>query len=248
VRARVHHLGLLVPVVICLIAVGAYVGIASAGSRTAAPVTKSNSAAPAVRPTASPTASVAPATASPAALAALNKLAISDAFVANYVRDDFGAGWKDPDHNGCDARNDVLNRDLTAQVYKPGTHDCVVLSGTLADPYTGTTISFVRGNVSSMAVQIDHIVPLGWAWQHGAATWTPEQRLVFANDPTNLLAVSGPANEAKSDKGPADWMPANVAYRCDYISKFEGSLVKYNFSVAKGDLAAIRSYLTSCTN
>lgn len=127
-----------------------------------------------------------------------------------------------------------------------GTHGCVDLTGILADPYTGQTSAFVRGNVSSMAVQIDHVVPLGWAWQHGAATWTAEQRIVFANDPSNLLAVSGPANEAKSDKGPGEWMPANAAYRCTCIQEFEGSLVKYSLSDAKRDLAAIRSYLATC--
>lgn len=186
------------------------------------------------------------ATVATSALSALNKLTVSNAFVAHYVRANFGKGWKDPDRNGCDARNDVLARDLTAVTFKPGTHDCVVLTGTLADPYTGQTLAFVRGHITSMTVQIDHIVPLGWAWQHGAATWTADQRLVFANDPSNLLAVSGPANESKSDKGPGEWMPANTAYRCTYIQKFEASLVKYKFSIAQDDLATIRGYLATC--
>src|SRR4051794_39198365 len=29
-----------------------------------------------------------------------------------YEREKFSKGWKDPDHNGCDARNDILSRDL----------------------------------------------------------------------------------------------------------------------------------------
>jgi len=38
-----------------------------------------------------------------------------------YARDQFGVAWADVDHNGCDTRNDILKRDLTAIVYKAGT-------------------------------------------------------------------------------------------------------------------------------
>ena len=53
-----------------------------------------------------------------------------------YRRDQFGQRWRDIDRNGCDQRNDVLARDLTGPVFKPGTRNCLVLSGTLHDPYT----------------------------------------------------------------------------------------------------------------
>ncbi|KFI68243.1 hypothetical protein [Bifidobacterium magnum] len=62
-----------------------------------------------------------------------------------YARDQFGPAWSDVDHNGCDTRNDILKRDLTDTTFKSGTHDCVVLTGTLADPYTGGNIAFQRG-------------------------------------------------------------------------------------------------------
>ncbi|MFP5371209.1 MAG: hypothetical protein ACLGI3_10745, partial [Actinomycetes bacterium] len=62
-----------------------------------------------------------------------------------YDRDLFGSGWGDPDRNGCDTRNDVLARDLTAEVFKPGTRNCVVLTGALVDPYSGRAIAFQRG-------------------------------------------------------------------------------------------------------
>ncbi|WP_311316816.1 MULTISPECIES: DUF1524 domain-containing protein [unclassified Curtobacterium] len=103
-----------------------------------------------------------------------------------YDRDSFGPAWADTDHNGCDQRNDVLARDLTAVTYKPGTHDCVVLTGTLADPYTGQEISFTHGSTTSTAVQIDHMVPLSWAYQHEASTWTEQRREQLATDLNNL--------------------------------------------------------------
>jgi len=172
--------------------------------------------------------------------------AVEATFADGYTRDQFGAGWKDPDRNGCDARNDILARDLTAVIFKPGTQDCVVASGSLKDPYTGTTIGFVRGNGTSEMVQIDHIVPLSWAWQHGAAAWTPEQRLAFANDPLNLLAVDGPTNASKSDSGPAGWLPPDTTYRCAYADRFTDVLTAYSMGIDAADRAALAAVAQTC--
>lgn len=132
-----------------------------------------------------------------------------------YTRNEFGQAWADTDHNGCDTRNDILARDLRSPVFKAGTRDCVVLSGRLEDPYTGASIAFQRGERSA-DVQIDHIVPLSDAWQKGAQQWTAQKRLSFANDPANLRAVDGPANQQKSDGDLATWLPANRSFRCEY--------------------------------
>ena len=53
-----------------------------------------------------------------------------------YSREQFGPAWADVDHSGCDQRNETLARGMTSLTFKPETHDCVVLTGTLADPYT----------------------------------------------------------------------------------------------------------------
>jgi hypothetical protein len=50
-----------------------------------------------------------------------------------YSRGEFGAAWADVDRNGCDTRNDILARDLEGETFKPGTQNCVVATGTLAD-------------------------------------------------------------------------------------------------------------------
>ena len=75
-----------------------------------------------------------------------------------YKRTQFGKAWADVDHNGCDTRNDILNRDLTGVRHKWRTHNCVVKSGKLHDPYTGKDIKFKKGKKTSTAVQIDHVV------------------------------------------------------------------------------------------
>lgn len=158
----------------------------------------------------------------------------------------FGSAWIDSDRNGCDQRNDVLDRDLTAKTYKPDTRDCVVLTGTLADPYTGASIRFERGQDTSTAVQIDHIYPLGMAWRQGAQQWTQEQRIAFANDVDNLVAVDGPANGQKSDSGPAAWLPPNKGYRCEYVIDFIEITAKYDLSLPQPDVDAARRILERC--
>ncbi|WP_216382433.1 HNH endonuclease family protein [Arcanobacterium phocae] len=159
----------------------------------------------------------------------------------------FGTPWKDMDHNQCDTRNDILARDLTNVDFSPrpgvqtreqgigqGVRKCknaTVYSGTLEDPYTGQTIQFDRAKNASK-VQIDHVIPLGYAYRHGAWKLAQEgkKKLLeeFANDPINLVAVEQRANIVKSDKGPAEWMPDNTSYRCEYAVRMSEVLQKYN--------------------
>ncbi|WP_426624409.1 HNH endonuclease family protein [Leifsonia sp. McL0607] len=156
---------------------------------------------------------------------------------------DFGPAWYDIDENGCSTRDDVLARDLDNVVTTDG---CTVLAGMLNDLYTATTIGFRRGVETSRLVQIDHVVPLAYAWGHGASTWTGEQRLDYANDPRVLLAVDGSANQAKGAAGPASWMPSNSAFACAYVARFVGILHDYQLSVDAADRTVISSILTSC--
>nr|WP_082368765.1 DUF1524 domain-containing protein [Arthrobacter sp. ERGS1:01] len=162
-----------------------------------------------------------------------------------YSRSEFGAAWTDVDKNGCDTRNDILNRDLTATTFKPGTHGCIVLTGVLADPYTATTIHFTRGATSS-AVQIDHVVALSDAWQKGAQKLTAATRLALANDPANLLAVDGPSNQQKSDGDAATWLPPNKAYRCDYVARQVSVKAAYSLWVTAGEHDAMAAVLKDC--
>jgi len=163
-----------------------------------------------------------------------------------YSREQFGPAWSDVDHNGCDTRNDMLRRDLTALALRPGTRDCVVLSGVLADPYTAAAIHFLRGNATSTAVQIDHVVALSDAWQKGAQQLSPAQRLSFANDPLNLLAVDGPANQSKSDGDAATWLPPNKSYRCNYVARQISVKSSYGLWVTQAEHDAMARVLSDC--
>ncbi|KGM02878.1 hypothetical protein Q760_10985, partial [Cellulomonas cellasea DSM 20118] len=163
-----------------------------------------------------------------------------------YDRDLFGSGWVDVDRNGCDTRNDVLARDLEPQTFKPGTRDCVVLTGTLADPYSGRTIEFLRGNATSTAVQVDHVVALSDAWQKGAQQWDEATRTRFANDPMNLLAVDGPLNAQKGDGDTATWLPPHKPFRCTYVARQVGVKYTYGLWVTEAERAAMVSVLSAC--
>jgi len=148
----------------------------------------------------------------------------------------FGPAWTDTEHTGCDTRNRVLRVQLTDVVYKAGTHDCKVISGVLNDPYSGSTIAFVTGGPSE--VEIDHVYALARAWDAGASNWTYEERVQFANDTDNLLAVSKAANSAKSDSGPGDWMPDNTAFRCLFVHTYLSVAAKYQLAITEDDRAA----------
>src|SRR3954463_7330056 len=181
------------------------------------------------------------------ALAALAAIGVKGrAPRTGYDRDQFGAGWFDVDRNGCDTRNDILARDLSSETFKPGTRNCVVLTGTLADPYSGRSIAFQRGATTSDDVQIDHVVALSDAWQKGAQGWDTARRTAFANDPINLLAVDGPLNVQKGDGDAATWLPPNRSYRCPYVARQVAVKVSYGLWMTQAEQNAIATVLSSC--
>jgi hypothetical protein len=170
----------------------------------------------------------------------------------DYRRAAFGDAWTDDNdapggHNGCDTRNDILNRDLVDKTYV-AIKRCpdAVASGTLHDPYTNATIAFVRGNQVGASVQIDHIVPLALAWDLGARDWTDAMRIRFANDPANLLAVAGQANQDKGDAEPATWMPPNHAFWCQYAMQFIVVLRGYALPVDQSSAQELRDAAATC--
>lgn len=173
----------------------------------------------------------------------LQQLPIADENGDGYRRAAFGKGWKDLDGNGCSTRDEILARDLENTESSNG---CVITSGTLNDPYTGASIDFTRGEKSSQAVQIDHQVPLSQAWASGARDWDKERRVEFANDPENLLAVDGSANQSKQDKDAAEWLPDNPNEQCGYVARQVYIKDKYQLSIDQREHDALSDVLQSC--
>ena len=235
------------------------------GTVTTVPATPSASAAPSS--TRSPTASRTPGsvtTVTPAptsapepsetpvravtppsgAFLALEDLPVAAAgTMSDYDRDDLFGGWIDADGDCEDSRNEVLARDLTGVTSADG---CKVDTGTLADPYTGATIDFVRGVATSGDVQVDHVVSLGNAWVTGARRLSPADRAALANDPLNLLAVDGPTNGSKSDQDASGWLPPNRAFACDMVAVQIAVKSRYDLWVTAPEKTAMAEVLSGC--
>ena len=169
------------------------------------------------------------------ALDELNKLEVKGrAPKTGYTRKQFGNGWGKID--GCSVREVILARDLSDEKVGEG---CKVLSGVLQDPYTGQTIHFQRGEKTSSKVQIDHVVALSDAWQKGAQN-------LSANDPLNLLASEGQANQNKGDSDASAWLPPNKDFRCQYVARQIAVKKKYRLWVTDAEKQASAHVLEKC--
>lgn len=131
---------------------------------------------------------------------------------SDYDRKAYG-GWIDIDNDCQNTRHEVL---LSSSIVSPrmGPNQCKVVSGRWFDPYSGQYFT------KASELDIDHIVPLKWAHDSGAAEWPDDKKQAFANDVANLLAVSASLNRKKGASPPNEWLPPNKAYRCKYIVKF----------------------------
>lgn len=157
-----------------------------------------------------------------------------------YSREQFGKGWA-KDSSGCDTRNRILKRDLKEAQENS---KCQVISGILDDPYTGKQIIFSRDKAS--AIQIDHVVALSDAWQKGAQQISTEERKQLANDPLNLLASDGSANQQKGDSDAATWLPPNKSFRCEYVSRQIAVKKKYKLWITEAEKSAMQTVLANC--
>ncbi|MDR8410081.1 HNH endonuclease family protein [Nonomuraea sp. 3-1Str] len=163
-----------------------------------------------------------------------------------YARTRYGDNWADTASgvpyagNGCRTRDDLLTRDGQDVRYRKGSR-CEVVAMRLTDPYTGRSIEWRKSRAEE--VQVDHVVPLAYAWRMAATRWPMSKRLNFANDPLNLLPVDGAANEQKDASGPAGWLPPRRRIRCAYVTRFAQVALKYGVPVTPADKQAM---ITQC--
>jgi len=132
--------------------------------------------------------------------------------VEKYNRDLFGR-WSDLDGNCLNTRHELLKKYSTIPIIlrKSG---CLVEFGRWIDLYTGKIF------VNAKSVDIDHLVPLKFAWDHGAAEWSQKKMRSFYNNPMNLFVVGRKINREKGAFGPLDWLPPSSSFKCSYIIKF----------------------------
>ena len=118
---------------------------------------------------------------------------------------------------------------------------CFVTTGYWFDPYTNQYFT------DDDDLDVDHIVPLKWSFDHGAANWPVSLKAAFAYDFENLIAVKDTENREKRAKGPDKWLPDNHGYRCDYIKRFVSIVNKYQLTFTASENRTVRKMLTACT-
>lgn len=156
---------------------------------------------------------------------------LSDGY-SKYNRKLFG-GWSDTDRDCQNMRHELL-QDLSTAVVSFSQNTCRVTRGRWLDPYTDKIF------YESHLLDIDHLVPLKYSWDRGAHAWTSQKRRQFSNDPINLFAVEKSVNRQKSASGPAEWLPPNIKFRCQYTLRFQRVIKLYALSQSDAELEAIK--------
>ena len=125
-------------------------------------------------------------------------------------------GWLDVDEDCQNTRHEVLISRSRIEPILDET-ECIVISGEWYDPYTGMTIT------DPGELDIDHFIPLAEAHRSGGAAWNDSLRHAFGNDLSEngvLIPVLASVNRSKGDRDPADWLPPNESYHCQYIERW----------------------------
>lgn len=160
-----------------------------------------------------------------------------------YSRSHFGHGWADKDSDCQNERQEALIDASTVPVVFANSSRCRVIHGRWISPFTGSVIT------NAGDIDIDHVVPLSWAWKHGADAWNKHKRQKFANDRRNLWPVEAGLNRQKSDSGPDEWLPP--ANQCQYISRFKRIVLIYGLELTpseKGQLDRLLSVHCGAVN
>ena len=206
-----------------------------------APITTTPTTPVATSPTpTTPAPTTQPQTTQPPAPSDPVGLRIEPEYVGGYDRDLF-ADWYDADRNGCNTRKEVLIAESLDPVQIGS--GCTITGGRWFSIYDNVETT------DSSKFDIDHMVPLSEAWGSGAWNWNTDQRKHFANDldqPFFLIAVTASSNRSKSDRDPAEWMPPNSGYHCEYVRIWIEIKRAWDLSVDQAEHNYLAQKLASC--
>ena len=158
--------------------------------------------------------------------------AVSTSSSSGYSRAQFGRDYVDVDRDGCDTREELL----TAPGPCPPHADNNI---TITDPYSGETVT------GRTRIDVEHIIPLHWIWQHGANRWTMSRRVGFANDydsadgVNNAILASSHQNRSKGDRGPSGWLPPDRSRWCWYADRWDRLFMEYQVVLPVTDPDAV---------
>lgn len=217
---------------------GACTSPESIGGSATGPSTTDTTPATTVAPTTAP-----PTTARPLGVAILEDLEVApESDGDGYERELFGGDWIDEDGDGCDTREEVLIEESVSQA-QVDPYGCKVIAGDWVSLFDGDETS------DPTDLDIDHVVALSEAWRSGADDWTEEQRLAFANDldnPMALIAVSASSNRSKGDRDPTVWQPTKREAWCEFGTAWVSVKVEWELTADQAEVDALRDMLADC--
>ena len=135
--------------------------------------------------------------------------------------------WDDADNDGCDTRCEVLTAQRSAD-------------GSWFSEWDGTT------ETDPALVHIDHVVALAEAWRSGAHAWSDAQRDRFADDRSNLIAVTEASNIRKSDHDASSWFPSRSEANCLWARTVVHVKSTWKLSVDEAERTALENLLATC--
>lgn len=169
----------------------------------------------------------------------LANLEIEPEFPSGYDRDLFDH-WIDADSDGCNTRREVLIQESISQI-SIGAR-CAV-SGEWWSAFDGVRTT------DPGDFDVDHMVPLKEAWDSGAHEWDYRTRKAFANDlgfAGSLIAVSASSNRSKSDRDPAQWLPTNQSFSCQYTYSWLAVKYRWSLSIDSAEALALGRLTANC--
>ena len=159
----------------------------------------------------------------------------------------YGSGWSWQGVGKCNTRVEVLKRDskkpTTPQEEYKNIKCTPKLNGKWFGPYSGTWFD------KSDPLDIDHVVPVRYAYTAGAWQWSYGKRKKYANymtDPNHLLPVDLSENRSKNDSTPLEYMPPNQSFRCPYLQIWINIKLRWGLFISKEEELFLKNELSSC--
>ena len=159
-----------------------------------------------------------------------------------YDRDEW-RHWIDEDGDCQDTRQEALVAESISAVEHTGSDQCRVASGEWMGPYTGERFT------DPADLEVDHLVPLANAHASGGWAWSESRKKAYANALSfagHLVAVHGPANQAKGKSGPEDWQPPERAYWCQYAIDWITVKNSWELTATEAEVVALAEMLDTC--
>lgn len=151
--------------------------------------------------------------------------------------------WLDVDRDCQNTRDEVLIAESLEPVTFVDARQCRVAGGRWRDPYSGLEYT------SPNELDVDHVVPLGFAHAHGGWAWAPPIKAAYANDleqPEHLLVVHRSLNRAKGSRGPDVWRPPEQEALCAYGRAWRDISTRWGLVLTWAEVDAITSLLFTC--